>query len=101
MSIIDKNFLSKLLEGEDLSEAYRFQLASAYFDSSERPIWDFVEDFYRRYQSLPSKIVVKEQFDLELPEVKEPLEYWATEILNREVQEKLRELVVSVDQKII
>lgn len=101
MSLIDKSFISKVLECEDLAEAYRFKVTNAYIDSAERPLWDFIEDFYRRYQSMPSKSSVKEQFEVELPEVKEPLEYWANEILNRELQEGLRELAISIDDKLM
>ena len=98
MSGLDLGFLGRLVRDKDIRIVWERGITPDKIRGHEREIFEFVQDYYKRYSAVPSQDVIRQKFDVELPDVSESIEYFTDEILNRELHDKIKDLGADVEQ---
>lgn len=97
---LDLNLISKVIQEKALLQAYQLGLKADHIEGSEREIWKFIEEHYKEYSSIPSHDLIKEKFDISLPTVTDPVDFWVNEAIERSLHRELVEVSFRIDKKL-
>lgn len=94
---VDLQLVARILRHGELKEAYRAGIRAEYIEGAAREIWTFLEDYFRRYGTIPDVSTVEQRYGVEIPDVRDPAPYWVSELIDRSLHHELQELAIGID----
>jgi replicative DNA helicase len=90
---------SILRDGVDALKVARERgIKPAMLKGAGRTAYDFIDDYYKQYGDLPSAQIVEAKFGISIPNVKEAADFFARQVLERELQKDLKQGAAQFDQ---
>jgi len=98
---LDLNLLSAIVHEKDFLRVQDKGVRGEHIEgAAENEIWKFIHDYYQEYRSTPAPGIIREKYDIQLPEVDESLNFWIDEIKRRTLFNDMNEMFVGISEKI-
>jgi replicative DNA helicase len=86
------SLLNAVIDTGDIAHCIDNDCGDFFYDNKD--VWDFVVDFYHKYQKAPSKITIQENFkDFPLVKVEEHLDYYIDQAREKCIEYEIKSLV--------